>query len=136
MFVSCSFSNQFRTQEFSAAGADKFRVLIPRGWNKTTVLPDGSGNTNQIYYYPDGAYLYISNSGKEINPNEMIDSAHHIALPHANGGVVYKGVMPGLLYWREIQKDNFRFGYRNVPTELENRFDSALNYSALMKYAK
>jgi hypothetical protein len=133
LFASCSFSKQFRTQEFGAAGDNKFQVLVPKGWSRTAALPDSSGRTNQFYYYPDGAYLYISNSGRAINPNEIIDTARHIALPHANGGLVYKGVMPGLLYWREIQKDNFRFGYRNVQTESESRFDSALNYSALMK---
>lgn len=133
LFASCSFSKQFRTGEFSAAGDSKFQVLVPKGWSKTAALPDGTGSTNQFYYYPDGAYLYISGSGKDINPNEIIDTAQHIALPHASGGLVYKGVMPDLLYWREIRKDNFRFGYRNVQTGLESRFDSALNYSALMK---
>ena len=133
MFASCSLSNKFRTQEYNAGGDNKFQILIPKGWNKMAALPDGASGTNQIYYYPDGASLYISGSGKPINPNEIIDTAQHIALQHANGGLVYKGVMPGFLYWREIQKDNFRFGYRNVRTELESRFDSALNYSALMK---
>ena len=66
-------------------------------------------------------------------PLEKIDTTVHIPLASYGGGVMYKGVMPSLLYWREVQRGKYRFGYRNVSTELESRFDSAVNYTAQMR---
>ena len=128
---SCSLFNGLKKQEFSAANS--FQILVPKGWAKVISTPDSTGRKELVYTYSNGASFYISNTGKPINSNEIIDTVQHIALSHVSGAVMYKGVMPGLLYWRELQKDQYRFGYRNVPTDLENRFDSALNYSVLMK---
>jgi hypothetical protein len=87
----------------------------------------------KVFFYANGATFYVSNSRKPINPDEIIDTAVHISLEHPSGGKMYKGVMPGLLYWREVQKNAYRFGYRNVPTVLEHTFDSAINFSSGMK---
>ncbi len=134
--ASCSLFNGFRKREFNDGTQNSFQILVPKGWSSVAITPDSNGKMQQVYTYKNGATFYISNTAKPINSNELIDTNQHIALQHPGGGTVYKGVMPGLLYWREIQKDAFRFGYKNVPTDLESRFDSALNYSALTKGVK
>lgn len=131
--VSCSLNRQFKKSAFKPATDPGIQILVPRKWNRVVTTPDSAGGMEKIYFYANGATFYVSNSVKPINPNEIIDTSAHILLEHPLGGRMYKGVMPGLLYWREVQKNSYRFGYRNVPTELEHAFDSAVNFSLAMK---
>ncbi|MEJ7913583.1 MAG: hypothetical protein WKF70_10540 [Chitinophagaceae bacterium] len=129
---SCSFFKEFKKEQFSPAEGISFQILVPKGWNRVQTTPGAAGQTTRSYHYANGAHFYIARTDSAVNQNEWIDTAQHIPLPFENGRV-YKGVMPGLLYWRQIQLEDYRFGYRNVPSEVEARFDSALNFSALMK---
>ncbi len=131
--ASCSLQRQYKRSEFSPATGPSIQVLVPRKWEKVITTPDSAGGMEKIFLYANGATFYISNSLEPITPNEIIDTAVHISLEHPSGGKMYKGVMPGLLYWREVQKNTYRFGYRNVPPHLEHTFDSAINFSVAMK---
>ncbi len=130
---SCTLFNGFRKQTFTEGDGNSFKILVPKGWSNVAVNREADGTFEKVYRYSNGTSFYVSNTDKPFTPNKIIDTARHIPLQSPTGGLIYKGVMPGLLYWREIQQNNFRFGYRNVPVELESRFDSAVNYSALMK---
>ncbi len=132
---SCSLFQEFKTEQFSAADGPSFQILVPKGWTRVQTTRGAYGQPMRSYHYASGAQFYIAQTDSAVNSNERIDTAQHIPLPFANG-LVYKGVMPGLLYWRQIQREGYRFGYRNVPTDTEARFDSALNFSALMKAVK
>ncbi|HVG15013.1 MAG TPA: hypothetical protein VM935_08630, partial [Chitinophagaceae bacterium] len=127
--ASCGLQRQFRKSEFSPTTGPAIQILVPRKWEKVVTTPDSAGGLEKIFFYANGASFYVSNSLKPINPNETIDTSVHISLEHPSGGKMFKGVMPGLLYWREVQKNMYRFGYRNVPTGLEHTFDSAINFS-------
>jgi hypothetical protein len=132
LFASCSF-HQYKKVSFISTSGPAIQILVPKKWSKVINTPDGAGGMEKVYTYSSGATFYVSNSLKPINPSEIIDTVQHLPLLHSSGARMYKGVMPGLLYWREVQKDAYRIGYRNVPTELENRFDSAVNFSVGMK---
>ena len=132
--TSCSTLHRpYRKSEFSPVTGPSIQILVPRKWEKVVTTPDSAGGMERIYFYANGATFYVSNSLKPIHPNETIDTASHISLEHPSGGRMFKGVMPGLLYWREVQKNAYRFGYKNVPTILEQTFDSAVNFSLVMK---
>jgi len=130
---SCTLFNGFKKQTFNQTDGQSFKLLVPKGWSKVDINNEADGSFEKVYSYSNGAAFYVSNTGKPLTPNRVIDTVQHIPLQRPTGALIYKGVMPGLLYWREIQQNNFRFGYRNVPTDLEIRFDSALNFSAQMK---
>ncbi len=130
--ASCSM-HYYKKSEFTSKSGSSIQILVPKKWSKLITTPDGAGGMEKVYFYPNGATFYVSNSLKPINPAEIIDSVQHIPLEHPSGARMFKGVMPGLLYWREVQKEAYRFGYKNVPTELEHRFDSAVNFTLAMR---
>jgi hypothetical protein len=131
--ASCGLQRQYKKSEFSPTTGSSIQILVPRKWEKVVTTPDSAGGLEKTFFYANGAMFYVSNSVKPLNPNEIIDTAEHIPLEHPAGGKMFKGVMPGLLYWREVQKDTYRFGYRSVPAVLEHAFDSAVNFSVTMK---
>lgn len=133
LLSSCSLFTEFRKHSFDPKDGAPFQLQVPKKWSRSTLTPDSGGGSVRTFYYADGSAFYITDTGKPFSTSEQIDTANHIALSSFGGGVMYKGVMPGLLYWREIQRGAYRFGYRNVVTEYENRFDSALNYAAQMR---
>jgi hypothetical protein len=128
VFSSCFLSRNFSKRDFVLNNHGSIPVLVPAGFTKEEIKYDSAGNKEQVYYYSNGAFFYISTTGKRINPLQYIDEEMNIPREHPKGGLIYKGVLPGSLFWREIRIDSFRIGYRNVPRDWEIRFDSASNY--------
>ncbi len=125
---SCFLSRNFIKREFVLNNQASIPVIIPAGYTKEEIKYDSAGNKEQVYHYSNGAFFYISSTGKRINPNQYINDEMNVPREHPKGGLIYKGVLPGPLFWREIRIDSFRIGYRNVPRDWEIRFDSASNY--------
>ncbi len=134
-FSSCSLFNDFKKREFEYGdeGQNSFRLLVPKGWSNEKISLDNAGYKEQFYYYKNGSSIYFVRAGDTTKSYQFFDTALHIPLVHPLGGLIYKKVDGNGLYGREIRINEFRFGYKGVPTETEVRFDSALNYAALMK---
>ncbi len=60
----------------------------------------------------------------------------HVAKMHPGGGFFFKGRDSTGLYWRELRQNNFRAGYRNVSSDVEEKFDSAVNYAGYKKLGR
>ncbi len=132
---SCALFNDFKKREFEYGpeAGNRFQVLIPKGWSKKDITLDSADYKEQFYTYKNGSVLYFIRAADTTKIYQQFDTSRHIPLIHPNGGLIYKGIDPIGLYWREIRINEFRFGYKGVPTETEVRFDSAVNYAALMK---
>lgn len=132
---SCALFNDFKKREFEYGpeARSKFEIIIPKGWSKKDIGLDSAGYKEQFYTYTNGSMLYFVRAADTTKIYQQFDTSRHIPLIHPKGGLIYKGIDPNGLYWREIKINEFRFGYKGVPTETEVRFDSALNYAALMK---
>ena len=130
-FSSCSLFNGFKKRNFNyGEKGESFGVIIPKGWKKTEFKSDSADNKVQYYYYKNGSSLYLVRNADSLISFQPIIFSNHIPLIHPQDGLIYKGIDSNGLYWREIRLKDFRFGYKNVPTETEARFDSALNYAA------
>jgi hypothetical protein len=132
--ASCALFDGFKKRAFTYGEAgNNIALLVPKGWHKQEVKPDSAGNKKQSYYYKDGSSIYFVRAADTTKSYQYFDTAMHIPLVHPSGGLIFKKVDSAGLYSREIRINVFRFGYINVPTEREARFDSALNYAAEMK---
>jgi hypothetical protein len=130
-FSSCSLFNGFKKRTFDyGANDESFDVMIPKGWKKSELKSDSADNKVQYYHYKNGSALYLVRIADSLTSFQPINFSNHIPLIHPKGGLIYKGIDSNGLYWREIRLHDFRFGYKNVPTETEARFDSALNFAA------
>ncbi len=129
---SCSLLNGFKRREFHYTdnnSSQKIALLIPKSFDSQKKLVDSAGNQQQVFRYENGAFLYfafIADTTKEYQP---IMEERHIARMHPAGGFYYKGRDSNGLYWRELRQNNFRAGYKNVSPEIEEKFDSAVNYA-------
>lgn len=129
---SCALFDGFKKREFQYTNNNspqKIALLIPKGFKKEKKLVDSAGNQQQVFSYEDGAFLYfafIADTTKEYRP---ILEERHIARIHPAGGFYYKGRDSTGLYWRELRQNNLRAGYKNVSPEIEEKFDSAVNYA-------
>lgn len=128
LFSSCFLSRNFIKREFVTNTRGSIPLIVPAGFAREEIKFNSAGTKEQVYHYSNGAFFYISSSGNRINPEQYINMEMNIPREHPKGGLIYKGVMPGPLFWREIRIDSFRIGYRNVPRDWEIRFDSASNY--------
>lgn len=137
-FSSCALFDDFKKREFNyGPGAeDKFQLLIPKGWSKKDISLDSAGYKEQFYTYKNGSIIYFVRAADTTKTYQQFDTSRHIPLVHPAGGLIFKGVDSKGLYWREIRINEFRFGYKDVPTETEARFDSSLNFAALMSEPK
>ena len=105
------------------------RVKVPRGFVKKETNIDSAGNKEQLFLYRGGATLYVTERmDSMVFNNAYIDPEMNIPRDHFTGGKVYKGMLPGPLFWREIRMNGLRVGYRNVSSDSEIVFDSATNY--------
>ncbi len=134
VFSSCGLFKEFKKREFKyGLAAENFKLIVPKGWRGEEVQLDSAGYKEQYFYYRGNTTLYFVRAADTAKYYQVFDTSTNIPLVHPSGGLIYKGVDANGLYWREIRILDFRFGYRNVPTQTETRFDSALNYAALMK---
>ena len=127
ILFSCS-PYKFTTSKISSSNGD-LKVKVPRGFVKKETNIDSAGNKEQLFLYRGGATLYVTEAmDSMVYNNAYIDPEMNIPRDHFTGGKVYKGMLPGPLYWREIRMNGLRVGYRNVSTDNEISFDSSTNY--------
>ncbi len=133
---SCSLFNGFKRREFHhiySNSPQTVALLVPKGFNDEKKLVDSVGNQQQVFSYENGAFIYfalIADTTKEYQP---IMEERHLAKMHPGGGYFYKGRDSTGLYWKELRQDNFRAGYRNVSPDIEEKFDSAVNFAGYKK---
>jgi hypothetical protein len=137
--ISCSLYADLRKRTFTyteGSQAETLRTLVPKRYAKRETFVDSAGNQQEYYRYRNGAFLYFIHTTDTTTLFQPIDTAHHIPLLHPYGGLMYKGLDSAHLFWREIRTDSFRFGYRNVPADVEPLFDSAVNYAGVRRFKK
>ena len=136
---SCSLLNGFKRRKFHYTDdslSQKIALLIPKGFNGVKKNIDSAGNQQQVFSYDNATFIYfafLTDTTKEYQPI-MIEG--HIAKMHPAGGFFYKGRDSSGLYWRELRQNNFRAGYKNVSPEVEEKFDSAVNYAGYRRIYK
>jgi hypothetical protein len=129
---SCSLFNGFRKREFYYTDNNsprKIELILPKGFKGVKEIVDSAGNQQQVFSYENGAFLYfafLTDTTKEYQP---IIKERHMTKMHPGGGCFFKGRDSTGLYWKELQQGNFRAGYKNVSSEIEEKFDSAVNYA-------
>jgi hypothetical protein len=132
---SCFLSSQYRKTTFMYSTGSKFYsipIIVPKGYTKERTEVDSSGNTILSYTYGEKTTFYVAHledSSKQLQPIDKKQNKQQI--DSVTGLVMYKGLDSNALFWKEIQGQNFRTGYRYVPKSSENKFDSAANYCAL-----
>ncbi len=129
---SCSLFNGFKRKEFHYTDNNtpqKIALLIPKGFDSEKKSVDSAGNQQQVFSYENGAFLYFSFLADTTKTYQPIQEERHITKTHPGGGYFFKGRDSTGLYWRELRQNNFRAGYKNVSPEVEEKFDSAINYA-------
>ena len=132
IFSSCSLFNGFKKREFHYTdnnSPQKITLLIPKGFNDNKKIIDSSGNQQQVFSYDNKTFLYFAFTADTAKEYQPIIKENHLAKMHPAGGFFYKGRDSTGLYWRELRHGNFRAGYKNVSPEIEEKFDSAVNYA-------
>ena len=111
-------------------------AIVPKGFKRQEVIKDSLAQ-GVVYHYLGGAQFYILYTTQDGN-YLIFDTAFHIPQPHLQGGIFYKGIDSTRRWWREAQPPSFRIGYRNVKSDKEVLFDSAVNYlkPGVSKYRK
>jgi len=133
VFLSCSLLRGYKKREFVYGNDDKtLALLIPSGYSKEETRTDSLGNKERVYHYRNGASLYFART-MVVKDMQPIDKQNNIPLAHPYGGLMYKGLDERGLYWREMQRNGFRFGYKNVPSNWEIKFDSSVNYAGYQR---
>jgi len=102
-------------------------IIVPKGFKREEKITDSLGNQGVIYHYLGGAEFYVLYAPLADN-YQVFDTALHIPKPFLQGGLFFKGIDSTERWWREAQPPSFRIGYRNVSSESEVLFDSAVNY--------
>ncbi len=136
---SCLLSKYRRTDFTYNEGAQSYTIpiVVPKGFSKEKTEVDSSGNTILSYTYGNHALFYVAHvvdTSLQIQSLVRADNLPQVYRP--TGAVVYKGVDSGHLFWREIRQNNLWVGYRFVPKDWENRFDSATNYALIQSFRK
>ena len=132
LFSSCFLFPKYKRTSFSYTSngqAKTIPVLVPRGYHKQTLETDSAGTIIQQYNYGNSLFYiaYLQDTGKAIQP--IIEEENIPRVAEATGAWVYKGMDSASLLWREVRNGKIRVGYRFVPKALEERFDSATNFS-------
>lgn len=136
-FSSCFLFSKYRRTEFSydeGSQTHTIPIVVPKGFEKERTEVDSSGNTILSYTYKNKVLFYVAHlndTNTHLQPINDSDNIPRIDL--ATGALVYKGLDSEHLYWREVRRNDLRFGYRFVPKELESRFDSVTNYGMIQK---
>jgi len=134
---SCFLFSKYRRTDFTYnEGSQSYTIpiVVPKGFVTEKTEVDSSGNTILSYVYKNNALFYIAHledTSTQLQPIEENKNEPRINL--TTGALVYKGVDSTNLYWREIRRNDLRFGYRFVPKEWEVRFDSATNYGIVQR---
>lgn len=132
MLPSCFLLRDHKRRQFSYMRAGDrtpsiVAIIVPKGFKREEKVVDSLGHQGVVYHYLGGATFYVQYAPLEEH-YPTFDTSMHIPEPHLQGGIFYKGIDSTKRWWREAQPPSFRIGYRNVSTEDEVRFDSAVNY--------
>jgi hypothetical protein len=134
---SCFLFSKYRRTDFTYnKGLQSYAipVVVPKGFVKERTEVDSLGNTILSYVYKNNALFYIAHledTTTQVQP--IAESENQPRVNSITGALVYKGLDSFNLYWREVRRNDLRFGYRFVPKEWEVRFDSATNYGIVQR---
>ncbi|HZF65454.1 MAG TPA: hypothetical protein VEZ55_13245 [Chitinophagaceae bacterium] len=132
LLVSCNSLRGLKKQDFSYAGNKHLSLLVPKKFKKQEFFSDSAGNQAKIYTYSDGAVLYFA-YGDSSKQYQYISRSMNIPKQHPGGGWMYKGQDSTQLFWREVNLPGFKFGYWNVSSGREIKFDTAVNHPVWQK---
>jgi hypothetical protein len=129
---SCFLFKDYKRREFTYTRtgdslSSTVAIIVPKGFKRQERIADSLGNQGMVYHYKEGAEFYILYAPLGDN-YQAFDTVGHIPQPHLQGGIFYKGIDSTQRWWREAQPPFFRIGYRNVTSDSEVDFDSAVNY--------
>ncbi len=134
--TSCSLFNGFNRRKFQYTANNSpqnLSLLVPKGFKGEKKMVDSAGNLQQVFSYENGAFLYFAFVKDTTKTYQLFVEENHIAKKHPGGGYFFKGRDSTGLYWRELKQGNFRAGYRNVSSEIEEKFDSAINHAGYQR---
>ncbi len=101
-------------------------LQIPAKYKDEKIVLDSLGGKEQYYYYQNGALFYVTRKASWATENQaFIEQIQNPSL--TDGKFISNGKDKDGLLWKEIQLENFRFGYSCVPVPLEERFEQAIN---------
>ena len=106
------------------------KAVVPKKYSKTETRIDSTGNQVQYFLYPGGAQLYFAFLNDTNTQLQTINYEENIPKELYNT-IYFKGIDSSNLYWRETKFANYKAGYRNVESDDEGTFDSAINYFSL-----
>lgn len=128
--VSCSLFKEMRRNSFAYEEGRTLPLVVPKRFTNMELKKDSAGNRMQVFSYSGGGTLYFYH-GDTTNEYFNLDTSQHISKVYPQNVLFFKGQdSSNGMFWRESRYKNFRFGYKNISTESEAWFDSAVNYAA------
>jgi len=129
LFFSCTVIDGFKKKDFIYySGKQRHAVVlqIPAKYKDEKIVLDSLGGKEQYYYYENGTLLYVTRNASWATENQAF--IEQVKNPFSTDGkFVFKGKDKDGLLWKEIQVENFRFGYTYVPPAIEAKFEQAIN---------
>ncbi len=132
-FASCFSLQGLKHKEFIYYTNDvrnKLVIEIPSKFAEEKIYLLPNGEKEQRYNYLDGAILYFGygRGWSSVNLENIKRQTNSYSKTIQEKMIVYKGKETNNSgYWKEIQIDNLRFGYRNVSKNKLPEFDHAIN---------
>jgi hypothetical protein len=132
-FASCFSLQGLKHKEFIYYTNDvknKLVIEVPSKFTEEKIYLLPNGEKEQRYSYVDGAVLYFGygTSWSSLNIENINRQANNYSKIIQEKMIVFKGKESNNSdYWKEIQIDNFRFGYRNVSKNKLPEFDHAVS---------
>jgi len=129
LFFSCAVISGVKKKDFVYYSNEQRHAIvlqIPSKYKDEKIVLDSLGGKEQYYYYKNGALLYVTRNASWATENQAF--IEQIKNPSSSDGkFVFKGKDKDGLLRKEIQVDNFRFGYSYVPSSSESIFEQAIN---------
>ncbi|MDB5253408.1 MAG: hypothetical protein JWP27_2577 [Flaviaesturariibacter sp.] len=124
--LSCGFSSNLEKQQFNAPlmGKKELVFTVPKGFINKYIVANNPRGVEEYYLYNGQMILYVGYAAEWPSENARLIAAVKAADPTIDG--VYKGIDGSGFYWKEIQVDRLRMGYRNIPINLKAQFDQSL----------
>lgn len=105
------------------------KLEIPAGYKDEKIYLMAAGGKEIRYNYPGGAVLYFSYgvTWPSVNQESINKEISNNRFRHEDDRIVFRGQEQKSKYWKEIQLEDFRFGYWNVTKSKITEFEHAVN---------
>jgi hypothetical protein len=126
LFLSCGLSTGLEKQQFNTLvmGKKQLVFVVPKGFVNKYVVANNPRGVEEYYVYNGQMIFYVGYGAEWPSENGKLIAGLKTTDPTVDG--VFKGIDASGFYWKEIQVDNLRMGYRNVPVNRKAQFDQAL----------